>query len=360
MYKKLIYLLLATIVLYGCKKEDVFTNNGTVTTTELQSGWTVPLDQLLLSQLPEDRIQSIDDPYFEKISNNNLNRNALYYAYFYDNTVKIYPQRIIGGHEIINDHIDNHYYTISYCPLTGSAIAWDRQINGTITEFGVSGHLFKDNLVPYDRKRHSYWSQMRMHGIKGDNAGYRLKTEFLLTTSGNTIINSFPDALILTDTTGHQCTDSICGGLKEIVDYGEPGDDDNSVIPLVGNYFGIVNIGLVNGGEGALLFNYSMFNDSITLYHTNYRNSNVIIIGSKTHKFIVAFKNTTGNPSSDFFAVQNSLPVVFSDINGNKYDILGVVISGPLVGTRLQSPPSYWANNTAWNRFFGSKLTVFE
>jgi len=332
MNKNLIYLLLVIFVHYGCAKKDISTNNGITTpTNELQNGWTVPLDQLLLSQLPEDRIQSIADPYFEKISNNNLNSNELYYAYFYDNTVKIYPQRIIGGHEIINDHIDNHYYTISYCPLTGSAIAWDRQINGTITEFGVSGHLFKDNLIPYDRKRHSYWSQMCMHGIKGIDAGERLKTRFLLATSGSTIINSFPNAFLLTDSTCHQCIDSICDGFKELVDFGEPGYDDNSTIQLNGNYFGIVNIGLINGGEGALLFDYSMFNDSIILYHTNYRNSNIIIIGSKSHRFIVAFKNTTGYPSVDFVAVQNSLPVIFSDNNGNKYNILGIAVSGLFV-----------------------------
>ena len=49
-------------------------------------------------------------------------------------------------------------------------------INGEAVEFGVSGKLYNSNLVMYDRKTDSYWSQLDGLAIVGELSGTSLKT----------------------------------------------------------------------------------------------------------------------------------------------------------------------------------------
>jgi len=356
MFKSLTFLFLAGIVFISCSKENIPPQINTSNNQD-NMGWLVPVDELLISQLSPDRIQSIDAPYFQSLDNYYLNANEIMYAYRYGDTVKIYTQKVLGGHEIVNDRIGSHHFAITYCPLTGSAIAWNREIDGEVTEFGVSGHLFNENLIPYDRNGLSYWSQMRLQGIKGNNGGSDLESGLLLSTTGATIRKSFPNAMILVDTSGHECNDSICGGLKQGDDFGDPGN--NTILPS-GDYFGIINIGVTNGGEAALLFNYDSFEDSIKIHHTNFSNSNIIVAGSKLLQFMVAFEDNTGYPDIQFYPLQNALPVIMADNKGNSYDITGLIVTGPLKGNRLPSPTSYSAHSFAWESFFGGHIELYE
>ena len=339
--KTLAYLLVAGMLFSACSKEE-----SPLTTppqgNELESGWIVPIDELILSQLPPDRIKSIDAPHFEPLNNNNLKSGEKVYVYRYGNTVKIYPQKVMGEHEIVNDNIDDHSFAVTFCPRTGSTIAWNRDISGEVTEFGVSGHLFNENLIPYDRNNNSFWSQMRLEGIKGNHAGDQLESGILILTTGSTIKKAFPNALVLVDTSG---------GLKQGNEQGEPdfGDDQLSG----GDFFGIVN------REATLLFNYDVFGDAITVYHTNFRNSKVIVVGSEALQFIVAFRDNTGDPNIQFSPVQNTLPVILEDSKGNRYDMTGLVVSGPSEGKRLAAPNAYTAHSFAWELLFSS-IEVFE
>lgn len=347
--KKISYLIVIGILFSACSKNEA-PPNSLPTGNELESGWLVPINQLILSQLPPDRIHSIDAPHFETLSSENLRADETVYIYRFGDIVKIYPQRIMGVHEIVNDHIDDHHFAVTFCPLTGSAVAWNREINGTVAEFGVSGHLFNENLIPYDRNDSSFWSQMRLQSIKGNHAGQQLESHTLVLTKGQTVKNSFPNALVLIDTSGHNC-DSICGDFKSGRDLGDPNESD---IELPGgDLFGIVN------GEAALLFNYAVFEDPIKIYHTNFRNSKVIVTGSETLQFIVAFIDKTGDPNIQFSVIQDELPIIFKDNKGNRYDMTGLVVSGPSAGNRLSSPIAYTAHSFAWKLFF-NKLELFE
>lgn len=342
--RNLAYIILASIILTSCTKEELPLQNQQIG-NELESGWLVPLNDLILSQLPPDRIHSIDAPHFVPIRSSNLKPNDVASVYRYGNTVKVYPQSILGGHEIVNDQIDGHYFAVSFCPLTGSAIAWNRKINGKITEFGVSGHLFNENLIPYDRNDTSFWSQMHLEGIKGRNAGQQLDHEFLLTALGSTIKTALPDAMVLVDSSGHNC-DSICAVFKQGGEFGEPGDNDLD-LPN-GDLFGIVS------RERVLLMNYNSFDDNIKLYQNSFGSMKLILVGSKALQFITAFRNNTGDPSIQFFPIQHALPAILKDSNGNHYDMTGLVVSGPSKGMRLPAPISYWAHSFAWNSLFNN------
>lgn len=344
MKKHLLYILLAGIFLLSCSKEENPLQNNASSVNELFQAWEVPIDQLVLSSLPPDRIPSIDHPQFETLISENVNTNEIAYVFRSGDIVKVYPLSILAVHEIVNDRIGDHYFTVSYCPLTGSALAWNREIDGYITEFGVSGHLFNDNLIPYDRNTNNYWSQMQLQSIKGSKSGDALNSEFLLTTSLETVLKSFPNALILMDSTTHDC-DSICGGLKQ----SKARNND---------YFGIINKGIAHADE-ALLFSDDLFSDSIRIYKSQYAGQKLLIIGSKLHQFTTAFIDNTGDPDIQFYAIQNLLPIAFADSNGNNYDLTGLVISGPSKGKRLSSPLSYSAHNFAWELFYKDEIELF-
>ena len=90
---------------------------------------------------------------------------------------KAYPLGILMTHEIVNDELGGKPITVIYCPLCNSAIVFDRNIDGKIYDFGVSGKLIRNVLVMYDRQTESYWSQLLGESVAGTMVGTKL--EFL-------------------------------------------------------------------------------------------------------------------------------------------------------------------------------------
>ncbi len=75
---------------------------------------------------------------------------------------------VLYWHEIINDTIGGTPVAVTFCPLCGSAIAFDRRVGEEILEFGVSGKLWQSNLLMYDRQTESLWSQIEGTAKVGD------------------------------------------------------------------------------------------------------------------------------------------------------------------------------------------------
>lgn len=80
------------------------------------------------------------------------------------------PHNILWWHEIVNLDRDGHSVAVTYCPLTGTALAFDRAPIGG-SELGVSGFLFNNNLVMFDRGgvggKESLFPQMMGQGVCG-------------------------------------------------------------------------------------------------------------------------------------------------------------------------------------------------
>ncbi|MDA3907292.1 MAG: DUF3179 domain-containing (seleno)protein [Bacteroidales bacterium] len=349
MKKALLFSLLIASTFLSCTKEknEILDN---VFTDPLLLGWQVPVNKLILSQLPSDPIPSIDNPSFEEMNYENINSDEIVFLYRYKNIVKVYPQSIMEEHEIVNDQIDDHYFAVTFCPRTGSALAWNREIDGKITEFGVSGHLYNENLIPYDRNTNSFWSQMNLEAIRGINAGNELKTSLLLSAKASTIQKAFPKASILANPSEKNSQINNLKQTNNLIKY-------KSEL-ISGDYFGVINRSISRDDE-ALLFNYDDFNDSINVYQFRYGNSDLIVAGSKSLHFIVAFQNYNSDYNAQFQAIQNDLPVIFGDNKGNKYDISGLTASGPNAGLRLSSPISYVAHSFAWVLFFNDRIEYF-
>lgn len=125
---------------------------------------------------PMDGIPSIDNPKYVtgEEADEWIQDNELVLAITYKGVKRVYPLQILVWHEIVNDEIAGDPVLVTYCPLCGSGIAYEGKINGETVEFGTSGKLYNSNLVMYDRKTNSYWTQIDGLAIVGELTGTRL------------------------------------------------------------------------------------------------------------------------------------------------------------------------------------------
>jgi len=326
---------LILVILVSCSKENEDVNSSNTTT----NGWLVDIEDIIHLDAEKDPIASIDSPEFINLASSTLSDYDMVLAYSHNDKVHVYPMSVMEAHEIVNDSIDDNFFAITHCPLTGSSIAWNRIVNGEPTSFGVSGKLYRENLIPYDRKSESNWSQMLSLCINGNNIGELAQTNNLLKTRFGTIKRSFPNALILNH---ESCDSSGCTvGFKTVLD--QPGGDGSgSEINDAERYFGIVK------AESLTLIPLSNMKDDIKVEHLTVYQKRSVLISSKKMSFIVIF-NTD---SRTYTAVQDNLPIIMKDDIGNIYNLFGIVISGPDVGSRLNSPNSYHAKTYAWKDIF--------
>ena len=115
-----------------------------------------------------DGISALTDPEFHPADDPRLTRFLgtvdRVVAFVVDDIPYAVPLNILWYHEIANVSLPHSGGTldlaISYCPLTGSGLVFDRAVvDGA--EFGVSGLLYYNNLVMYDRRtQDSLWPQM--------------------------------------------------------------------------------------------------------------------------------------------------------------------------------------------------------
>jgi len=136
----------------------------------------VDLDEILGGGPPKDGIPSIDDPKFISIAKADfINDEEPGIAVSISGIDRFYPFQILVWHEIVNDTFDGQRVLVTYCPLCLSGIVFDPLVSGERVEFGTSGKLWQSNLVMYDRKTDSYWSQVLGDAIVGEMTGTSLK-----------------------------------------------------------------------------------------------------------------------------------------------------------------------------------------
>jgi cytochrome c biogenesis protein CcdA len=118
--------------------------------------------------------------------------------------VRVYPYNILTWHEIVNDTVADTPVAITFCPLCGSAIVFDRTLpDGTISTFGVSGSLLESNMIMYDRATESLWQQSTGRALAGTHFDHTLSlVGFQLLTLGE-VRRLHPQASIMSEQTGH-------------------------------------------------------------------------------------------------------------------------------------------------------------
>ena len=153
---------------------------------------------------PKDGIPSIDNPKYVTVdaADEWIEDNELVLALSYKGAKRVYPLQIMVFHEIVNDNVAGDPILITYCPLCGSGIAFERIINNEEVEFGTSGKLFNSNLVMYDRKTDTYWTQIGGQAIIGELTGMKLEPVSIDTVTWRDWKAAHPDSEVLSQNTG--------------------------------------------------------------------------------------------------------------------------------------------------------------
>jgi hypothetical protein len=147
---------------------------------------------------PKDGIPSIDDPTFLSADEADLDPGDPVFGVVRGDDVRAYRQDVLVWHEIVNDVVDGTPVSVTYCPLTGTAMGFERGD----TTFGVSGKLLNSNLVMYDRATDSRWPQVLATAIRGQYEGSSLR-EFPVTwTTWGAWQSVHPDTTVLSTDTG--------------------------------------------------------------------------------------------------------------------------------------------------------------
>ena len=167
------------------------------------SNSTLPEGSLVSGGPPRDGIPSIDKPrYVSAADATFMQPDDVVLGLVMDNAAIAYPRHILNWHELVNDVIGGEPVLISYCPLCGTGMAFSATVNGQALTFGVSGLLFNNDLVFYDRATESLWSQIDRKAVAGALVGEELIPLPLRITSWDAWLAAHPDTRVLSDDQG--------------------------------------------------------------------------------------------------------------------------------------------------------------
>jgi hypothetical protein len=165
---------------------------------------TIPIGDIKAGGPPRDGIPSIDRPKFVPAGRVKfLANDDMVVSFTHGGETRAYPLRILVWHEIANDRIGDLAINVSYCPLCGSAMVFDRTIEGRTLEFGVSGLLYQSDVLMYDRQTESLWSQLEMAAISGPQVGRKLRLLPAQHMTWRAWKKEYPNGLMLSTDTGH-------------------------------------------------------------------------------------------------------------------------------------------------------------
>jgi len=119
-----------------------------------------------------------------------------------DNT-KVYPYNILVWHEIINDTVGGVPIAVTFCPLCGSAVVYDRRLPDGVSTFGVSGALVESNMIMYDRLSETLWQQSTGRALAGKYFGQELTHISFQLLTIDEVKEKYPHARVVSERTGY-------------------------------------------------------------------------------------------------------------------------------------------------------------
>lgn len=299
--------------------------------------WSIPVSEVLDGGPGRDGIPALENPALVTAENaSNLLDTDLILGFKNGDDIRAYQHIVLDWHEIINDNIGDVSLAVTYCPLTGTGIGWNRIVNGNETTFGVSGLLYQTNLVPFDRATGSNWSQILNEAVNGSLQGEKADLIPLVETDWKTWKAMYPGTKLVGLDTGFSRT----YGLYPYGNY----KTDNTFflfptpmdprLPFKERVHAIVNDG------DAKVYRFSDFTTSNVLVDS-FKGKDYLIVGNAN--FITSFELDASQNGSEFsYTFDGSSEAILQDGQGTHYNIFGEAVSGPLQLKSSNSFMGYW------------------
>jgi hypothetical protein len=291
----------------------------------------------------KDCIPSIDSPNFSNINSENIefiDEEELIVGIWDGDQYIAFPHSILDWHEIVN----GNGYSISYCPLTGSALNISMK-----HEFGVSGMLFNSNLIMYDRQTDSLWPQMLLKSASGNRIDEQLKIKPILETTWANWKKLYPDSKVLNSNTGFNrdydkypygeyktCNSSTC---QDYIYF--PVENQDNRLPAKERVLTIIN----NETAHAVRINSNI----PKLFSIDVNSVKHVVIISGKENIAISFK-TDRNLKIEKWDISSGKIILFDENSGEKWNILGVSISNSNTDNLIiaNSYIAYWFSVAAF------------
>ena len=319
--------------------------------------WSIPVDQVIDAGPGRNGIPSLQSPKFIKASETTLRDDKLILGVRYKGETKAYPHNILDWHEVVNDIYDTDRLVLSYCPLTGSGMLWKSGSFSSDPTWGVSGLLYNSNLILFDRDTQSNWSQMLEQSVQGDRRSetpQKLKT---IETTWGAWKSMYPDTLILSEQTGFERDYSRYPYRSFRTNEGLifPVSQIDRRLPLKTRVTGIRA-----SDQSSRVYQINQFSSGIQVINTTFKEQPIVVIGSSDKQFATIYSAKTQDGTLQVFeALQDQLPAIMRDQEGNLWDVFGRAIAGSRSGEELAKTESYTAYWYAWAAFFPNAEIYF-
>ncbi|RMF76507.1 MAG: DUF3179 domain-containing protein [Chloroflexi bacterium] len=164
----------------------------------------VPYGEFRSGGPPPDGIPPIDNPQFESIDTASrwLQEQSPVISVEVNGDARAYPLAVMIWHEIANDTVGDVPVAITFCPLCNSSIVYNREVDGEVLRFGVSGNLRNSDLVMWDNLTQSWWQQFTGEAIVGVHTGKMLEIIPSQVVNFGAFAEEYPDGTVLSRETG--------------------------------------------------------------------------------------------------------------------------------------------------------------
>ncbi len=271
------------------------------------------------------------------------------------------PHNILWYHEIVNLDRGDERIAITYCPLTGSSLAFDRSSIGG-QELGVSGLLFMNNLIMFNRgDPESLWPQMLGEARCGAQLGRKLARYPAFEMTWRAWKELYPETSVIS-------SDVNISRDYTLYPYGslyEAHFNDEflfSAMPPLDRRRPakerVLGLPPTPGGEPGIAFPFLALDDQPTSWavvETRWNGQDVVIFWSGQFGGAGAFRPANPVTGAPLVFRTTSVDGIEDTSTGTRWSIAGEAVSGPLAGERLtpvaEAYVAFWG---AWSAFHPS------
>ena len=278
------------------------------------------------------------------------NRDRVIGITFNDQPLAI-PHRLLWWHEVVNLEVPGEAITVTYSPLTGSSLVFNRSGAGVDT-FSVSRYVVDSNLVLEDESG-SLWPQLSRGARCGIRDGADLAVVPYQEVNLGGWLSQHPDSWIV-----HTATEFDF--LYSLYPYGDYEQNDSRFLYPVGGLDSRrpakERVLGIPSGTGGIAVPLPVLSDLASVDNDLVWAANVKVDGEP----VVVFWNSPVEGAVAYRAEANGQDLTFDVRDGERIDLetgsswvfQGEAVSGPLDGQRLEkiadAHVSFWF---AWAKF---------
>ena len=322
---------------------------------EAEEPYSIPAWQILSGQR-KDGIPALTNPQMARVGQPGteyLREDDRVIGLIFEGEAIAVPLNIMWWHEVVNLDGATSAVAVTHCPLTGSSLAFDRHpVSGR--QFGVSGLLFKTNLIMYDRTgwsaSESLWPQMIRGARCGPNDGVPLPMISIIETTWRGWQQLHPQTKVIIDNTGHDRPyQSYPYGAYDLEENGQLlfpiGQAIDKRRPPKERVLGIPD------GTGGVAFPFGELDEmgEVAVVRGSTSRGSIVVVWERSREGAMAFRPELNGAPVTLRAVDGKVVDVET---GSEWRMDGRAISGPLEGQSLapieEAFVSFWF---AWHAF---------